>query len=257
MGAARSVSRFHGPAEGERRRQHGRDEFGAAAARPGHERHARWQFDRLQLRAQRRSDRRAVPLDPRRGGQLLLLGRVICPGVRSSLQGQTHRTVASRSRQAQHRGWNPSRHPGPNGRRRRLRPRSRALWGAGPLQPLRVATRRGHRLSVGAPRAGRYDQWDTARAKGPASSGSPAVVRTIRARPLHSSAEDSPSGLWRTLGKRVGLTPSRVQIPYPPPSAPDPGSPPGFGALLPSTATPGRGIRLPTATGTLRRCSWG
>ena len=28
--------------------------------------------------------------------------------------------------------------------------------------------------------------------------------------------EDSPSGLWRTLGKRVGLTPSRVQIPHPP-----------------------------------------
>ena len=29
--------------------------------------------------------------------------------------------------------------------------------------------------------------------------------------------EVSPSGLWRTLGKRVGLTPSRVQIPQPPP----------------------------------------
>ena len=28
--------------------------------------------------------------------------------------------------------------------------------------------------------------------------------------------EDSPSGLWRTLGKRVGLTPSGVRIPYPP-----------------------------------------
>src|SRR5699024_10155516 len=31
-----------------------------------------------------------------------------------------------------------------------------------------------------------------------------------------SSAEDSPSGLWRSLGKRVGLTPSGVRIPYPP-----------------------------------------
>ena len=28
--------------------------------------------------------------------------------------------------------------------------------------------------------------------------------------------EDSPSGLWRSLGKRVGSNPSRVQIPYPP-----------------------------------------
>src|ERR1051326_2361644 len=31
------------------------------------------------------------------------------------------------------------------------------------------------------------------------------------------SAEDSPSGLGRTLGKRVGGNPSRVQISYPPP----------------------------------------
>lgn len=30
--------------------------------------------------------------------------------------------------------------------------------------------------------------------------------------------EDSPSGLWRTPGTRVGLTPSGVQIPYPPPN---------------------------------------
>ena len=29
--------------------------------------------------------------------------------------------------------------------------------------------------------------------------------------------EDSPSGLWRTLGKRVGVTASRVRISYPPP----------------------------------------
>ncbi len=35
--------------------------------------------------------------------------------------------------------------------------------------------------------------------------------------PLSSSAEDSPSGLWRSLGKRVGSNPSGVQIPYPPP----------------------------------------
>ena len=37
------------------------------------------------------------------------------------------------------------------------------------------------------------------------------------ARRLSSDAEDSPSGLWRTLGKRVGFTPSRVRIPHPPP----------------------------------------
>ena len=30
------------------------------------------------------------------------------------------------------------------------------------------------------------------------------------------SAEDSHSGLVRTLGKRVGFTPSRVRIPHPP-----------------------------------------
>ena len=28
--------------------------------------------------------------------------------------------------------------------------------------------------------------------------------------------EDSPSGLWRTPGTRVGFTPSGVQIPHPP-----------------------------------------
>ena len=40
-----------------------------------------------------------------------------------------------------------------------------------------------------------------------------------------SPAEDSPSGLWRSLGKRVGLTPSGVRIPYPPPlDAPGSGS---------------------------------
>ena len=32
-----------------------------------------------------------------------------------------------------------------------------------------------------------------------------------------SPTEDSPSGLWRSLGKRVGSNPSGVQIPYPPP----------------------------------------
>src|SRR5215471_1175865 len=39
-----------------------------------------------------------------------------------------------------------------------------------------------------------------------------------RARPWVSwRAEDSPRGLGRTLGKRVGIKPSRVRISYPPP----------------------------------------
>src|SRR5689334_13070829 len=36
---------------------------------------------------------------------------------------------------------------------------------------------------------------------------------------LSSDTEDSPRGLWRTLGKRVGFTPSRVRIPHPPPAS--------------------------------------
>ena len=50
--------------------------------------------------------------------------------------------------------------------------------------------------------------------------GHVAMVVTTATCPLDCSAEDSPRGLWRTLGKRVGLTPSRVQIPYPPPRWP-------------------------------------
>jgi hypothetical protein len=34
--------------------------------------------------------------------------------------------------------------------------------------------------------------------------------------PVTFRAEDSPRGLWRSLGKRVGFTPSRVRIPHPP-----------------------------------------
>ena len=33
--------------------------------------------------------------------------------------------------------------------------------------------------------------------------------------------EDSPSGLWRTLGKRVGCKPSGVRIPHPPQASGD------------------------------------
>src|SRR5699024_8362085 len=39
--------------------------------------------------------------------------------------------------------------------------------------------------------------------------------------PVASYLEDSHSGLVRSLGKRVGLTPSGVRIPYPPPNGPD------------------------------------
>ena len=40
----------------------------------------------------------------------------------------------------------------------------------------------------------------------------------VAALTVASPAEDSPSGLWRTIGNRVGVdSPSRVQIPHPPP----------------------------------------
>ena len=42
--------------------------------------------------------------------------------------------------------------------------------------------------------------------------------------------EDSPSGLWRTLGKRVGCKPSGVRIPHPPP--PNPGTVSGSGVFV-------------------------
>ena len=44
--------------------------------------------------------------------------------------------------------------------------------------------------------------------------------------------EDSPSGLWRTLGKRVGCKPSGVRIPHPPPLAPEPIEVPGLLLLV-------------------------
>ena len=57
--------------------------------------------------------------------------------------------------------------------------------------------------------------------------------------------EDSPSGLWRTLGKRVGCKPSGVRIPHPPP--PDPGTASGSGVFVaygvagvPGAVGPGR-----------------
>ena len=57
--------------------------------------------------------------------------------------------------------------------------------------------------------------------------------------------EDSPSGLWRTLGKRVGCKPSGVRIPHPPPLTPGPVEVPGFLLLVallvfPGAASPAR-----------------
>ena len=42
------------------------------------------------------------------------------------------------------------------------------------------------------------------------------TVRPCLPLPVTFRAEDSPRGLWRSLGKRVGFTPSRVRIPHPP-----------------------------------------
>ena len=55
--------------------------------------------------------------------------------------------------------------------------------------------------------------------------------------------EDSPSGLWRTLGKRVGCKPSGVRIPHPPRSSPGILGIPGFFVVF---ACPGtlRGERV-------------
>ena len=51
--------------------------------------------------------------------------------------------------------------------------------------------------------------------------------------------EDSPSGLWRTLGKRVGCKPSGVRIPHPPPLTPGPVEVPGFLLLVALLVFPG------------------
>lgn len=59
------------------------------------------------------------------------------------------------------------------------------------------------------------------------------------------TSEDSPSGLWRTLGKRVGCKPSGVRIPHPPRVAPVIVEIPGFFVatlehpnILPSASPP-------------------
>ena len=64
--------------------------------------------------------------------------------------------------------------------------------------------------------------------------------------------EDSPSGLWRTLGKRVGVTASRVRISYPPPGF-EPRKPlesfgfRGFALIPPDCRFPSGSLRLDTS----------
>ena len=58
--------------------------------------------------------------------------------------------------------------------------------------------------------------------------------------------EGSPSGLWRTLGKRVGCKPSRVRIPLPPPGRVARSKRPGdFLLQKEKVLNPRRGFRAP------------
>ena len=72
--------------------------------------------------------------------------------------------------------------------------------------------------------------------------------------------EDSPSGLWRTLGKRVGVTASRVRISYPPPGF-EPRKPlesfgfRGFALIPPDCRFPPGSLRLDTFGPDLPRVS--
>ena len=62
-------------------------------------------------------------------------------------------------------------------------------------------------------------------------------------------AEDSPSGLGRTIGNRVGGNPSRVQIPHPPPVV--------LGGRVAMSCIPFSVVPLlPSATPKNARCPW-
>ena len=67
--------------------------------------------------------------------------------------------------------------------------------------------------------------------------------------------EDSPSGLWRTLGKRVGCKPSGVRIPHPPP--PDPGPASGSGVFVACGAAGVPGAVGPDLMGRAALCARG
>src|SRR5690606_8041439 len=93
--------------------------------------------------------------------------------------------------------------------------------------PLTLAAFRPWGSSQDARRAGSIGKCRgrTARRAPPPSQGRKSVVRparlvTMAGHSLCFPTEDSPSGLWRSPGTRVGLTPSGVQIPYPPPQEP-------------------------------------
>src|SRR3954467_10664960 len=69
------------------------------------------------------------------------------------------------------------------------------------------------------PALGRFTRWtpheglkDSVPGLANGAPGNPVIPRSVSCR-----TEDSPRGLGRTLGKRVGFTPSRVRISYPPP----------------------------------------
>lgn len=67
--------------------------------------------------------------------------------------------------------------------------------------------------TIAGPRTPRSHPLTLPRSRRPPDPG----LASTRHHPLCCSTEDSPSGLWRSPGTRVGLTPSGVQIPYPPP----------------------------------------
>src|SRR5690606_12347013 len=90
-----------------------------------------------------------------------------------------------------------------------------SLLPSGPGEVRRMTPHEGSvRESIGPRRVSRTRTFHSSDRYFPGRDGKP-VRSTVR---LHVewSAEDSPSGLGRTLGKRVGGNPSRVRIPYPP-----------------------------------------
>lgn len=125
------------------------------------------------------------------------------------------------------RGWNAA--AAPPARRRRAAPQGLGKGTPRTRQsPLTLAAFRPWGGSQDARRAGSVGQCSASCAQthppGPPPPADqalhprhPTYLATGRGLPVCCSTEDSPSGLWRSPGTRVGLTPSGVQIPYPPP----------------------------------------
>ena len=61
---------------------------------------------------------------------------------------------------------------------------------------------------------------DTTRGAGVKYTGM--ILEVVHIAPRTTGQENSPSGLWRQLGKLVGCKPSGVRIPHSPPSSPPP-----------------------------------